>query len=264
MKTIGFLGAGNMGGAIIKGSAGKNPDLSYLAYDMDIEKLKALEAFGVTAAKSEIQLTEQSDILFLAMKPQQFGGALRVIAPALRDDTVIVSIGAGISGQFITERIGKPCKIILAMPNTPLLIGEGATALSRLSGVTDEEFETVLSVFECCGITAVIPEDKMKEIICINSSSPAFIYTFAHSFINYGTNRGIDESAVIKLFTKAMIGAAKMISDSGYSVGELIKMVSSPGGTTVAGLQEMYAGNLDETLTRACESCTARAYELGQ
>jgi pyrroline-5-carboxylate reductase len=264
MKKIGFLGAGNMGGAIIKGSAGKNPGLTYLAYDMDSKKLTELEAYGVTAAKSEIQLTEQSDILFLAMKPQQFGGALRVIAPALRDDTVIVSIGAGISGAYITERIGKPCKIILAMPNTPLLIGEGATAMARLSGVTDEEFETVKSVFECCGTTAVIPEDKMKEIICINSSSPAFIYYFADAFIKYGVNRGIDESAVVNLFSQALIGSAKMITDSGFSVHELIKMVSSPGGTTVAGLQEFYAGNLDETLTRACESCTARAYELGQ
>jgi pyrroline-5-carboxylate reductase len=264
MKNIGFLGAGNMGGAIIKGSAGKNPDLSYLAYDMDSEKLKALEPYGVKTVQSEIQLTENSNFLLLAMKPQQFGGALRVIAPALRDDTVLVSIGAGISGNFIRERIGKPCKIILAMPNTPLLIGEGATALSRLDGVSDEEFETVKSVFDCCGITAVIPEDKMKEIICINSSSPAFIYHFADCFIKFGVNRGINENAVKELFVQALIGSAKMIEKSGYSVNDLVKMVSSPGGTTVAGLQELYTGNFEETVTKACESCTNRAYELGQ
>jgi pyrroline-5-carboxylate reductase len=264
MKKIGFLGAGNMGGAIIKGSAGKNPEHTYLAYDMDSEKLKTLEKFGVTTLQSETQLTEQSDILFLAIKPQQFGGALRVIAPVLRDDTVLVSIGAGISGDFILDRIGKPCKIVLAMPNTPLLVGEGATALSKLDGVSDEEFKAITDIFECCGDVAVIPENKMKEIICINSSSPAFIYQFADSFIKYGVNQGISETAVKKLFSKALIGAAKMISDSGYSISELIKMVSSPGGTTVAGLQELYAGNFDETVTKACESCTARAYELGK
>jgi pyrroline-5-carboxylate reductase len=264
MKNIGFLGAGNMGGAIIKGSAGKTPGVSYLAYDMDSEKLKALEKYGVKTLQSETQLTEQSDILFLAIKPQQFGGALRVIAPVLRDDTVLVSIGAGISGDFIRERIGKPCKIILAMPNTPLLIGEGATALARLDGVSDEEFAAVSAIFECCGITAVIPEDKMKEIICINSSSPAFIYHFADSFIKFGENNGISGEAVKKLFCQALIGSAKMIEESGYSVGELIKMVSSPGGTTVAGLGELYAGNFEETVAKACEACTNRAYELGK
>jgi pyrroline-5-carboxylate reductase len=264
MKNIGFLGAGNMGGAIIKGSAGKNSDLAYFAYDMDAEKLKALEAFGVKAVQSEIKLTENSDYLFLAMKPQQFGGALRVIAPALRDDTVLVSIGAGISGSFIRERIGKACKIVLAMPNTPLLLGEGATALARLDGVSDEEFETVRSVFDCCGVTALIPEDKMKEIICINSSSPAFIYHFADTIIKFGVNRGISEEAVKKLFAQALIGSAKMIEESGYSLRELISMVSSPGGTTVAGLGELQAGNFEETVTKACEACTNRAYELGK
>jgi pyrroline-5-carboxylate reductase len=138
----------------------------------------------------------------------------------------------------------------------------GATALSRLSGVTDEEFSFVKQIFECSGVVAEIPADKMNEIICINASSPAFIYLFAKSFTDYAAKTSIDEAAAKLLFSQALIGSAKMITDSGYTVDELIKMVSSPGGTTLAGLSALYDGNLAETVMDACERCTKRAYEL--
>lgn len=149
------------------------------------------------------------------------------------------------------------------MPNTPLLLGKGATALSRLSGVTDEEFGFVKEIFDCSGVSVEIPPDKMKEIICINSSSPAFIYLFAKPFMDFCKNNGISDEAAKLLFTHTLIGAADMIGNSGIGIDELIKMVSSPGGTTIAGLSALYDGNFTDTVYEALERCTKRAHELG-
>ena len=130
------------------------------------------------------------------------------------------------------------------MPNTPLLLGEGATALSHSESVTEEEFAVICGIFGCCGVYAVIPKDKMKEIIAINGSSPAFIYLYAESFIKYAKSVGID--------------------DSGNTIEKLIEMVSSKGGTTIAGLEKLREGDLDEAVQNCCKSCTARAYELSK
>ena len=150
------------------------------------------------------------------------------------------------------------------MPNTPLLLGEGATALSHSESVTEEEFAIICGIFGCCGVYAVIPKDKMKEIIAINGSSPAFIYLYAESFIKYAKSVGIDEEVAKKLFAKSLIGSAKMITDSGNTIEKLIEMVSSKGGTTIAGLEKLREGDLDEAVQNCCKACTARAYELSK
>jgi pyrroline-5-carboxylate reductase len=268
MINVGFLGAGNMGFAIIKGlyksmAEASDVKISLFAYDPDGEKTKRLEEFGVKICSSEKELAQKCKYLFLAVKPQSFGNVLEKIADNLNDDTVLISIAAGITGEFIKLKTKPFVKVVLVMPNTPLLIGEGATALAKIEPTSDEEFEFVTNIFSLCGEIAELPKDKMKEIIAVNSSSPAFIYLFAKGFIDYAESAGIDSVAATTLFSKALIGSAKMITDSGYSIDELIKMVSSPGGTTLAGLDKLYEGNLTGTVVKACESCTSRAYELG-
>lgn len=263
---IGFIGAGNMGTAIMKGIAsscvGENTEL--FAFDPDSEKVRGLAEFGVCECKSEAELTEKCGYIFLAVKPQIIETVIEAAAPAVTPDKVMISIAAGISDEFIVSKTIPEAKVVLVMPNTPLLLGEGASALSRNEMVTDEEFDVILNVFRSCGKAAVIPKNKMKEIIAINGSSPAFIYLFAKSFIEYAESVGISSEAASELFSQSLIGSAKMISDSGYTIDELIKMVSSPGGTTLAGLDKLYSGNLADTVRNCCESCTKRAYELSK
>ena len=103
----------------------------------------------------------------------------------------------------------------------------------------------------------------MKEVIAINGSSPAFIYIYAKGFISYAEKVGIDKDAALRLFAQSLIGSAKMMTDSGMTLDELIEQVTSPGGTTIAGLEELYSGKVIESAVRACEACTKRAYELG-
>ncbi len=149
------------------------------------------------------------------------------------------------------------------MPNTPMMLGCGASAMSRDDKVSDEEFEFARKIIGSCGTAEVVPMDKMKEIIAINGSSPAFVYLYAKGFTQYAQRVGINEETALRLFAQTLIGSARMMTESGMTVDELIKQVSSPGGTTLAGLQELYNGRLTETVINACDACTKRAYELG-
>lgn len=263
--NIGFIGTGNMGFAIIKGIFNSsNPDIQIYAYDTDSEKLDKLKGFGVIPCLSENEVADKCKYVVLAVKPQVIDVVLDTISSSVKADTVLISIAAGITSEFIQSKTRQDAKVVLVMPNTPLLLGEGASALSHNDTVSDEEFSFVNAVFASCGKTAIVPIDKMKEIIAINGSSPAFIYLFAKGFINYAESVGIDKASATELFSQSLIGSAKMITDSGYTIDELIKMVSSPGGTTLAGLDRLYEGKLTDVVNNACESCTKRAYELSK
>lgn len=266
MNTIGFLGTGNMGTAILKGIAGSSmkSETKLYAYNPTAAKVDALASYGVQKCSSEAEVAAASQYLFLAIKPQKFDEVLPRIADAITEDTVLVSIAAGIGVEYIRKLTKPNAKVVLAMPNTPLLLGCGATALATEAPVSDAEFAVVRRIFDACGMTAVIEPAQMKEIIAINGSSPAFIYLFAKGFLDYAEQVGLSGDVAKELFAQSLIGAAKMITDSGYSIAELIRQVSSPGGTTLAGLDRFYAGNLTDVVQDACDHCTRRAYELAK
>ena len=205
-----------------------------------------------------------SEIKTLASGSGTTKGVDADVADAVTEETVLVSIAAGIGADFIRKMTKPYAKVVLAMPNTPLLLGEGATALAKDDAVSDAEFAVVQRIFGSCGMTAVIAPEQMKEVIAINGSSPAFIYLFAKSFLDYAAKVGLPETSAKELFAQSLIGSAKMITDSGYSIDELIRQVSSPGGTTLAGLDQLYEGKLSDAVRNACESCTKRAYELAK
>ena len=263
MNKLGFIGVGNMGGAIIKGVNGKLGNTAVFAYDSSAEKLKGLNLYGATAAASVADIVRRCDYVLLAVKPQQLDEVLAELKAADKKELVIISICAGISAEYIRERTFAEAKVVLVMPNTPMMLGSGASAMSRDDKVSNEEFEFAKKIIGSCGTAEVVPMDKMKEIIAINGSSPAFIYLYAKGFVQYAQRVGIDEGTALRLFSQSLIGSARMMTESGMSVDELIKQVSSPGGTTLAGLQELYNGRITETVINACDACTKRAYELG-
>lgn len=265
MIKVGFIGAGNMGYAIMRGiceSSSANAEL--YAYDCFAPSLERAAGLGAKTCADAAEVVKSAKYVFLAVKPQQLDEVLDAIADSVGEQTVLVSICAGITDEYIASKTIAGAKVVLVMPNTPLLLGEGATALSRAESVTDEEFAEVCDIFGACGVYAVLPKDKMKEIIAINGSSPAFIYLYAQSFIKYAKSVGIDEEVAKTLFSQTLIGSAKMIADSGNSIDRLIEMVSSKGGTTIAGLEKLRAGGLDEAVQSCCEACTKRAYELSK
>ncbi len=261
MEKFGVIGCGNMGSAIMKGISASKLDIKVYAFDKDSEKLAKAPA---EPCKSEADVVSECKYVLLAVKPQVLAQVLDALKGSVTEDTVFISICAGISEKFIRDHTIPDAKVVLVMPNTPMMLGMGASAISTDKMTTEKEFEFSKSVIESCGIAEMIPIDKMKEIICINGSSPAFIYLFAKGFVDYAKANGIDSGAALRLFAATLKGSAEMLTSSGMTVDELIKQVSSPGGTTIAGLEKLYEGRLTDDVIASCEACTRRAYELSQ
>ena len=265
--TIGFIGAGNMATAIINGILRNkivDSDALYV-FDVNVEKMNAMSHRGLRALSSLEELVAKSHVLFLAVKPQNYDEVLSSIRQNKNCmDKLFVSIAAGISTKYITDKLGVLCPVVRAMPNTPLLLSKGATALCRGEGVSDEDFDFVQSLFAASGFVKELTEDKMNEIIAVNGSSPAYIYLFAKAVVDYALQVGISPEVSLPLFCKTLEGSAAMLTDSGNTPDELIKMVSSPGGTTLEALKALEELGFYNAILEAMKRCTARAEELGR
>lgn len=265
-QKIGFIGAGNMAGAIINGMLGQgnfSPKEIFI-YDLDQNKCCQMARKGLSVCDNASEVVTKSHIVFLAVKPQNYKEVLLEIKPVITEETVFVTIAAGISIAFIREHLQRGCPVARAMPNTPLLLGKGATALCRSDGLSDEDFKLILSIFSSSGIVEVLPESQMNAVIAINGSSPAYIYLFAKAVMDYAKQEGIGEEAALHLICKTFEGSAAMLIGSGKTPDELIRMVSSPGGTTLKALEALEKNGFCSSLFLAMEACTKRAEELGQ
>lgn len=263
--TLGVIGTGNMASAIVGGilrqgllAAG---DMGF--FDLDREKVQKFARQGAVAFENAPQVVENSRYVLLSVKPQNYPDVLREIAPACREDTVFISIAAGMTSSYIKSQLGYDARVVIVMPNTPLLVGAGAVALSQSAPVSAEEFAFVRSIFDAAGHTEVIPEEKMNEVIPLNGSSPAYIYYFAQVFVERAVQQGFDREVANRLFCSTLVGAAKMMTETGLSHQQLIDMVCSPNGTTIKGLDVMKEHHLKEAVEAGIDACIARAYELG-
>ena len=264
---IGFIGGGNMAGAIIGGivKAGIYPADRISVFDRHGEKRAALRnSYGVRTAESGLNLVSGCDIVFLAVKPQGFPAMLEEIRAAAGGEKTFVSIAAGISSRSITEALSCDCPVIRAMPNTPLLIGKGATAVCRTGNVADRTFGLVCRLLSSCGTVAEIDESLMNAVISVNGSSPAYLYLFVKAVLESAAQQGIKADIALPLICQTLEGSAGMLLKTGKSPDELIQMVSSRGGTTVAALDVLRRDGFERIIGRAMEACTARAEELGK
>jgi pyrroline-5-carboxylate reductase len=265
MTTLGFIGVGNMGSALLKGLAASNAakNVQLCVYDSAPDKRSAMEAAGFCVCGNENEIAKNCKYIVLACKPQQLSDLLSKLRHDLTPETVLISLCAGINADFIRERTNPNTKIALVMPNMPMLLGAGSSALAYDDMLTGDEAAFVKVLLESCGIAEVIPLDKMNEVICLNASSPALIYYFAKCFVDYGASQGIGEQAALSLFAQSLAGSAKMLTETNTDIQALIDQVTSKGGTTLAALDALKAGGFAGVIRKACEACTKRAYELG-
>jgi len=261
---LGFIGVGNMAGAIISGILSKKTfDKSDLTiYDKDTSKY---EKFDITPSSSVAELCESSDIIFLCIKPQVYSSVLDEISKNVAKEVIktktFVTIAAGISTSFICKKLGTDASVIRIMPNTPLLIGEGASAICRNRFVNDDDFSTVSGIFSSLGVCKILTEDMMNRVISVNGSSPAYVYLFAKAMCDAAKEQGITED-MLPLVIQTFIGSAKMMEKSSLTPDELIKMVTSPNGTTLAALESFERDNFCDVIKRAMQKCTDRAEEI--
>lgn len=266
MSMVGFIGAGNMATAIIKGlianNVKRNNDIN--VYDIDELKLQDIGKSGVNTVKNTKELINTSDIIVLAIKPQVYGYVLEEISEFTNENKVFVSIAAGISTEYVKKILKKDCTVVRVMPNTPLLLGKGSTAMCKPNNIDEETFKTIYNMFALSGTVEIIPESQMNTIIAVNGSSPAYIYLFAKAMVDYAQENGIDADVALNLTCAAFEGSAEMLRKSGDTPDVLIKKVSSPGGTTLKALESLDNDDFYNSIKRAMDCCTKRANELGK
>lgn len=261
---LGFIGAGNMAGAIINGvvKTGLLAPKQIGICDIDPEKTEPYRQHGHTVYSGISELVRDCSRIVLSVKPQNFTQVLPQVAEAMTPDKLLISIAAGITGKAIQEAVGFACKVVLVMPNTPLLLGQGASALARVEPTTEEEFAQVRALFDAAGVTGEVAPDRMNQVIPVNGSSPAFLYAFAKVIVDCAEQNGIDSQTAMELFCQTMMGSAHMLLESGKTPRELIDMVCSPGGTTLAAMRALEDGGFSKSLKAAVEACIQRAEEL--
>ncbi len=265
---ISFIGVGNMSGAIIKsiiGSKRVSPSDMYL-YDKFDNKCDDFAAIGCNKCRDLSEVCIGSNIIVLAVKPQDYENLLVDIKNAVEnpESKTFVSIAAGISTSYICDVLGANCPVVRVMPNTPLLLGVGATAISRNKYVTDKDYTKICTLFAASGTVTALDESLMNNVISVNSSSPVYLYILAQAMIDGATEQGIDEKMATELVFQTLKGSVEMLSKSGYSPSELIKMVASPNGTTEAAIKSLRNDNFNEILQRAMRECTRRANEISK
>lgn len=267
MKTkIGVIGCGNMGQALIQGML-KSRFVSASAvavWDADSKKLaRVVKSFRVRRARSNGEAAG-SRIILLAVKPQQMGLVLREIRPHLAHRPLLISIAAGISTGWIEKKIGgRRIPVVRVMPNTPALVGVGASAIAPGRKATAGSLKMVERIFHCVGDVVVVPEKWMDAVTAVSGSGPAYFFYLMERMIRAGVSLGLSPEAASRLVLQTAFGAAVLASSAGEDPAELRARVTSKGGTTEAAFKAFEKAGLGAILEKGIRAAAARAKELG-
>ena len=264
---LGVIGAGNMGMAIARGLAATGvPASDILLFNRSADKRAANEAAGFSATDDYAALYAASDMVLLSVKPQTFPEVLGNLSETAKTcRPLVVSVAAGITFAKIEAALGADCPVVRVMPNTPLMLGEGATELVKNAAASADQLAAVRALFDTMGVTVTFQEETMlNEVIPYAGSAPAYIYAFAAGMVRSAEAHGIAYDDAMKLFCQTMIGSAKMLLAGEKTPDELIGQVCSPGGTTLEAIKVLKERDLAGMLAEASDKCIARAYELGK
>lgn len=266
MGRIGVVGGGNMGSAIIRGMLAKklvNPDEMFVAEKIP-EKAQALaRELGVKTAPWPMEL-DPVDLIIIAVKPPDVPGALDGAAPALKPETLVISVAAGVTIETLAGHLPPGQPLVRAMPNTPCLIGQGITALAPGANATKEHMAQAQMAFSAVGKALPAEEKVMDAVTGLSGSGPGYVYLFIEALSDAGVLMGLDRPTALSLAAETVRGAAAMVIEDGRHPAELKEMVTSPGGTTIAGLHQLENGALRGLVMNAVRAATQRSKELGR
>lgn len=266
-KRVGFVGGGNMGEALIRGLLGANlvPADLMAATDVRTERTAQLtKQFGITAHADNARLVREADVVILAVKPQIMAGVLSEIAAAVTARHLLISIAAGVATSTIRTALGKDARIIRVMPNTPALVLQGAAAVAKGTGLGPDDLAIAEEIFGAVGRVVVLDEELMDAVTGLSGSGPAYVAIVVESLADGGVKMGLDRATAMTLATQTVLGTAQLLLETGMHPGSLKDMVSSPGGTTIAGISALEEGGIRATFIRAVERATLRSRELGR
>jgi pyrroline-5-carboxylate reductase len=264
---LGFLGAGKMATALGRGwiNTGQFPVDRVLASDPSPQ---AREAFaretGAGSVADNRDVVMKSDVLILAVKPQFVAQALTEVQQVLSARHLLVSIAAGVTLRQLAQLAGSNVRLVRVMPNTPSLVGECAAAYSVGDTATSEDQALVNRLFDALGRAFCVPEGLLDAVTGLSGSGPAYVYVIIEALSDGGVRMGLPRDVATVLAAQTVLGAARMVLEMGLHTGQLKDMVTSPGGTTIAGLHALERGGLRAALMDAVEAATQRATELGR
>lgn len=264
--SLGFLGAGKVAQTIAKGliTAGAISAESVTASAPSDRCLKQVKSLGIGFTHSNKELLQLSDIVFLAVKPPLIGALLKDVSKYLEDRHLIVSLAAGISIDFIESKVGHGTRVIRAMPNTPSVIGEGATVFSCGSYVKDGDNEIVRNLFSRLGICLQGDESIVDAVMAVSGSGPAYAYVAIDALADGGVKMGLPRDTAIKLAAQTLLGSAKMVLHGKKHPSELKDDVCSPGGTTIDAIHQLEKGGFRKCLIEAVEAACLKARLLNE
>jgi pyrroline-5-carboxylate reductase len=262
-----FIGGGNMGEALIKGlcsGLGVSP-MRIIATDVIPERRHYMQAtYGITASGDNRQAVKESDVIVLAVKPQVMPEVLEEIAPIIDGEKLVISIAAGITLQTLQCALGESRRVVRVMPNTPALVLAGAAGISPGLAATLQDVALVERIFNAVGRAVVVGDEMMDVVTGLSGSGPAFIFALIEGLSDGGVLMGLARQTATLLAAQTVLGAAKMVLETGKHPGELKDMVTSPAGTTIAGMHALESGGLRGLMMEAVRRATERSAALGR
>jgi pyrroline-5-carboxylate reductase len=261
-----FLGGGQMAEAIARGviAAGLLKPGQIAASEVRAARREYLESkVGIRAVASNAEAVGLGDVILLAVKPQDTATVLAEIGGQVREDQVVVSIAAGVPLSKLEAPFTKPVPVVRVMPNTPCLVGAGMAAIARGTHATPEHEARVLGIFNATGKAVVVAEKDLDAVTALSGSGPGYVAIMIEAMIDGGVRAGLARDIATTLAVQTVLGSAQMLSETGTHPAVLKDMVSSPGGTTIAGIHALEQGGLRAAFMDAIVAATARSRELG-
>lgn len=264
-KKIAIIGGGKMGSIIAQGLIAHKIVLAkdIVVTDIDAQRLEFLrKSMKLKVSPHNEKAVKGAEIIILAVKPQNMSATLKEISPAINKTKIVISIAAGITTGFIESHLAPGVRVLRVMPNTPALIGEGAAAVAKGRFAKKSDVQLAHIIFNAVGISVEVEEALIDAVTGLSGSGPAYCFLIIEALIDAGEQMGLTRDLAGKLAMQTMLGAARLCIHSDKKPAELREMVTSPGGTTVAGLQALEDGKLRATIISAVKAATKRSKEL--
>ena len=264
-NKIGFIGCGEMGQAILKGLLSKSnieKSLIQVSAKTETTLTKVKELFGVQTTTNNKDIGKWADIIVIAVKPDLHKEVIEEIRAVISSNTIVVTIAAGITLQFLEQSFGSPVKVVRSMPHTPSVVGEGMTALCFHDRVLKYERVMVSHIFESLGQVEVFQESLMNSIPAISGSSPAYVFMMIEAMADGAVKQGIARDKAYRMAAQAVLGAAKMVLETELHPGVLKDQVCTPGGATINAVAALEETGFRASILSAMESCTEKVIRL--
>jgi len=264
VRKIAFIGGGNMAEAIIRGLLREDVGVGICVAEISPKRRDQLEAQfpNVRVVGDAAEAAGWGEVVILAIKPQQAEGALDLIERAVTPDKLVISIMAGIPSSKIEANLVPGCRVVRAMPNTPGLIGAGATAVCSGRKASSDDLDLARQIFALIGVAVSVDEKLMDAVTGLSGSGPAYVFTFIEALADAGVKNGLPRDVAAQLAAQTVLGAARMVVETGEHTTLLKEKVTSPGGTTIAALHALENGGFRGVVMNAVDAASTRSKEL--